>query len=107
MGLFDFLKRTDINEGVMRFNRTEGAVLLDVRSRDEYRRGHIAGSINIPLERIQSAPDILKDKNVPVFSYCLRGQRSKRAVLALSQMGYTNVMNIGGIASYRGEIIHG
>lgn len=104
MGLFDFLKQTDINEGLLRCKDTDGAVLLDVRTPEEYRGGHIPGSINLPVEQIMSAPEILKDKNAPIFSYCLRGPRSERAVTALRQMGYTNVTNIGGIASCKGEI---
>ena len=104
MGLFNFLKRTDINEGLRRFHGTTGAVLLDVRTPEEYNGGHIPGSINIPVERITTAGSILKDKNVPVFSYCLRGSRSARAVSALKRMGYVNVTNIGGIAGYRGEV---
>ena len=104
MSLFDFLKQPDINEGVKTFQNTPGAVLLDVRSREEYREGHIPGSINIPVGQIGTASDQMSDRNVPVFSYCLRGSRSRRAVKALRAMGYTNVTNIGGIASFRGEI---
>lgn len=104
MGLSDFFRRTDINEELSRYKDTDGAVLLDVRSPEEFSNGHIPGSINIPVDRIQSAPDILNDKNIPIFSYCLRGPRSRRAVNALRKMGYTNVTSIGGIAGYKGEI---
>ena len=104
MGIFDFYKRTDINEGISIFRETAGAVLLDVRTPEEYGGGHIPGSINIPVERIMTAESILKDKNAPVFSYCLRGSRSARAVSALKRMGYANVTNIGGIVDYRGEV---
>jgi len=103
----EYLKRADINEGIRLFQRTEGAVLLDVRTETEYKSGHIPGSINIPLDRIMSASNIIKEKKTPVFSYCLRGSRSNRAVAALQKMGYTNVMNIGGIAAYRGETARG
>lgn len=107
MGLFDFLKKPDINEGVRVFRETKGAVLLDVRTDEEYKTSHIPESVSIPLDRIITAPNVLKDKNAPVFSYCLRGSRSRRAVSALRQMGYTNVINIGGIDAYRGEITRG
>ena len=49
MGFFDFLKGPDIGEGVREYNATPGAVLLDVRTPDEYRQGHILCSINVPL----------------------------------------------------------
>ena len=107
MGLFSFLRKTDINEAIVQYQKTEDAVLLDVRTNEEYRAGHIPGSVNIPVEQIMTAPDVLKDRNVHIFSYCLRGSRSHRAVSALRRMGYTDVTNIGGIAAYRGEIIRG
>ena len=52
MGFFDFLKGPDINQGVKEYNATDGAVLLDVRTPDEYRQGHIPGSKNVPLQSI-------------------------------------------------------
>ena len=52
MGFFDFLKGPDINQGVKEYSVTDGAVLLDVRTPDEYRQGHIPGSKNIPLQSI-------------------------------------------------------
>ena len=53
MGLFSFLQTKDINSGVRSFLSTEGAVLLDVRTPEEYAEGHIVGSKNIPLQSIE------------------------------------------------------
>ena len=47
MGFFDLFKKTDINEGVVAYKNTKNAVLLDVRSAEEYAQGHIPGSRNI------------------------------------------------------------
>ena len=52
MGFFDFLKQPDINKGVMEYRNTDGAVLLDVRTPQEYREGHIPGSKNVPLQQL-------------------------------------------------------
>lgn len=104
MGLFDFLKTSDINEGVKICAATPGAVLLDVRNTDEYAAGHIPNSINLPLSRIGEAGSLFPDKAAPLFVYCLSGSRSSSAVGALSAMGYTNLTNIGGIRAWRGEI---
>ena len=105
MGFFDFLKGPDINQSVEEFSSTPGAVLLDVRSKGEYAGGHIPGSKNVPLDRISKVSGVVKEKTAPVFVYCLSGARSRQAVGYMQQMGYTNVRNIGGISSWRGEVV--
>ena len=96
-----FFHRTDINDAVAACRKTPGAVLMDVREADEFRSGHIPGAVNVPLSRI-GAVSFPKDK--PLYVYCLRGTRSRRAVSCLKRMGYQNVQSIGGIASYKGEV---
>ena len=106
MGLFNFSRNTaDINTGVAEYKTNDGAVLLDVRTAEEYRDGHIDGSINIPLDKISSVENIVKDKSTPLYVYCLSDGRSGQAVSYLKQMGYTNVKNIGGISSYGGKVV--
>ena len=104
MGFFDFLKQTDINKGVMEYCNTNGAVLLDVRTPQEYREGHIPGSKNVPLQTIDKISSVADNKNIPLFVYCHSGARSRQAAAVLGQMGYTNVRNIGGIAAYSGKV---
>ena len=104
MGIFDFLKGTNINDEVKRFKETEGAVLLDVRTREEYGQGRIPGSINIPVQEMKKAESLLPEKETPLFVYCLSGGRSGQAVSMLKSMGYRNVSNIGGISGYKGLI---
>lgn len=101
-GLF---KTFDVDGGVRQFNATNGAVLLDVRTRAEYAQGHIEGSINIPLDEIEDAARKIPDKNTPVFVYCHSGARSGRAAAYLKGCGYTSVKNIGGIISYHGKVV--
>lgn len=106
MGLFNFFRNTaDINTGVAEYETTDGAVLLDVRTAEEYRDGHIEESTNVPLDRISSVESTVKDKNTPLYVYCYSGSRSGQAVSLLKQMGYTNAKNIGGIGSYRGKVV--
>ncbi len=104
MGLFSFIKRTGINDEVRRYRETAGAKLIDVRSPEEYRNGNIPGSINIPLHDLKEIEKKVPLKSSPLFVYCLSGARSGRAVSALKKMGYETVTNIGGIASYKGEL---
>ena len=104
MGFFDFLKQPDINKGVMEYRNTDGAVLLDVRTPQEYREGHISGSENVPLQTIDKIRSVADNKDVPLFVYCYSGGRSRQAVSMLQHMGYRNVQNIGGIAAYQGKV---
>ena len=55
MGFFDFLKQPDINAGVEQYETVSGAVLLDVRTPEEYAEGHIPGGRNLPLGSIDKA----------------------------------------------------
>lgn len=104
MGLFDFLKRPDINDGVQAFLQTKGAVLLDVRSRREYASGHIPLSQNLPLQEIDNVAQKVPSKAVPLYVYCMSGARSTQAALRLRELGYVNVHNIGGISHYQGAL---
>ena len=104
MGFFDFLKQPDINYGIQEFMNVEGAVLLDVRTPQEYQAGHIPGSKNVPLQTIDKISSVADNKNIPLFVYCYSGGRSRQAAAVLGQMGYTNVRNIGGIAAYQGKV---
>ena len=104
MGLFDFLRQPDINQGVQTYCQTPGAVLLDVRTPEEYRQGHIPGSRNCSLQAIGAMPGMIESRETPLFVYCQSGARSSQAVSLLRQMGYTNARNIGGIAGYTGKV---
>jgi phage shock protein E len=105
MGFFDLFTQTDINKELESFHATEEAVLLDVRTKEEYRTGHIPESINIPLDRIAGVARTVPDKDTPLFVYCQSGGRSAQAVTLLKQMGYRKVKNIGGILSYKGKAV--
>ena len=104
MRFFDFLKGPDINQGVKEYSTTDGAVLLDVRTPDEYRQGHIPGSKNVPLQSISKVAGMIDNKSTPILIQCLSGTRSRQAAAILKQMGYTNVKNIGGISAYAGKV---
>ena len=104
MGIFDFFKQPDINQGVREYKNAAGAVLLDVRSPQEYREGHIPGSQNVPLQQLDKVEEVTENKDTVLYVYCRSGARSRQAVSLLNHMGYTNVHNIGGIAAYSGKV---
>ena len=104
MALFDFLKSNDINEGVKEYEGVAGAVLLDVRTPQEYREGHIPESKNVPLQALEGVKQVVTKMDTPVFVYCYSEGRSRQAAKLLAQMGYTNIKDIGGIAAYTGKV---
>src|SRR5574341_1203831 len=72
-----------------RLEQTPGAILVDVRTPEEYREGHLAKSLLIPVDRVaDSAPAALPDKNAPLLVYCRSGRRSATAAEILKRMGY-------------------
>ncbi|MBP3634186.1 MAG: rhodanese-like domain-containing protein [Oscillospiraceae bacterium] len=104
MGLFQFFRHPNVNEGVAEYCNTPGAVLVDVRTPQEYREGHIPGSKNVPLRAIDKMTDIVENRAAVLYVYCYSGARSRQAVSRLQHMGYSNVNNIGGIADYHGKV---
>ena len=101
MSIFSFFRKANINAGVEECRNTPGAVLVDVREADEFRAGHIPKAVNLPLSTIQN---ISFAKTTPLYLYCLRGSRSKRAEGILKRLGYTVVRSIGGINGYKGNV---
>ena len=79
-----------------------GAVVLDVRTSDEFSGGHLPTATNVPIDDFQSRlPEVEQlakgNKSQPIVVYCARGGRAQRAKQALEAAGYTNVVNGGGL----------
>ncbi|MDO4834099.1 MAG: rhodanese-like domain-containing protein [Bacillota bacterium] len=104
MSLFGLSKGKSMLEEVKECLDSPDGVLLDVRSPEEYSNGHIPGSINIPVNSIHEAGEIIKGKDAPVCVYCLSGIRAASAAAVLRGEGYTKVKNLGGIKKYHGRI---
>ena len=81
-------------------------IILDVRRPDEYAAGHIPKAINVPNETIGTAEiSELLDKDQLIMVYCRSGRRSKEASEKLVKLGYTNIVEFGGILDWKGEIV--
>jgi len=80
----------------------EKLVIVDVRSAGEYSGSHIKGSIHIPLESVQTRiAKMAPKKDAAVMVYCQSGSRSAAAAVTLRRMGYTQVLNLGGIGNWK------
>ena len=76
------------------------SVMIDVRTDEEWRAGYIEGAIHIPLSEIKKNIENYEiSKDEEILLYCRSGNRSGRAKVILDELGYTDVTNIGGIAS--------
>ncbi len=104
MGFFNLFKQPDINQGIKDYRASAGAILLDVRTPQEYREGHIPGSKNVPLQTIDKVAAVVKNKDTVLYVYCHSGVRSRQAADILQHMGYSQVNNIGGITAYTGKV---
>lgn len=104
MSFFNFLNQTDINRGIEEYRATEGAVLIDVRTPQEYKDGRIPGSKNVPLQNLEMIRNVCSTASTPLYIYCHSGARSSQATKLLQKMGYSKVINIGGIAAYKGKV---
>ena len=94
-----------MEDGLEMMTEEKDFILLDVRRQNEFAEGHIPGAINIPNE-------LIEDKDIPalgrkdqrIFIYCRSGRRSKQAAMKLYKLGYTNLIEFGGILDYDGEL---
>lgn len=99
-------KRISMDEAKTLMEKEEGYILLDVRTKGEYESGYIPGAINIPLSDIdEKIISFLPDKSQMILVYCRSGNRSREASDKLSKLGYFNVLEIGGINAWKGEIV--
>ncbi len=95
MRLFDKKELKDINQGINVVRTTPGAVLVDVRSKEEYQRGHISGAVNIPQNRMDLAANRLRDKNALIYVYGSYEHKPGKSVKEFKKLGYTDVHSCG------------
>lgn len=99
-------KNVSMAEGLKIAEENPDAIILDVRRNDEYKSGHIPGARLLTMETIsaESAEKVLPNKNQLILIYCRSGRRSKIAAQKLLDLGYTNLIEFGGILDYKGKL---
>ena len=98
-------KQITMSEAVKMMETEKNYIILDARRPDEFAEGHIPGAINVPNEEIGTAEIAeLPDKAQLILVYCRSGRRSKEASEKLVKLGYTNIVEFGGILDWKGEI---
>ena len=99
-------RQISMEEAVTMMAQESGYIILDVRRADEYAAGHIPNAINVANEDIGTAEIAqLPDKDQLILVYCRSGRRSKEAAEKLVKLGYTNIVEFGGILDWTGETV--
>ena len=101
-------RQINMDEAITMMEEESGYIILDVRTPEEFADKHIPGAINIPNETIstEEIPE-LPDKDQLILVYCRSGNRSKQASEKLVALGYTNIVEFGGINDWPGETVTG
>ena len=98
-------KQITMSEAVKMMKDEKNYIILDARRPDEFAEGHIPGAINVPNEEIGTTEIAeLPNKSQLILVYCRSGRRSKEASEKLVKLGYTNIVEFGGILDWKGEI---
>ena len=101
-------RQVTMEEAIAMMETESGYILLDVRTPQEFRDRHIPGAINVPNEDIGTGKILeLPDKEQLILVYCRSGNRSKQAAEKLVALGYTGIVEIGGILDWPGEVVTG
>ena len=98
----EVLYKTIENEIASEFVNDGKAILIDVRSYEEYEKSHIENAINMPLDTIskESLKAVTGSKTENIIVYCQSGARSKEAAIKIIELGYTNVYDLGSINNW-------
>ena len=97
-------RQITMDEAIAMMEEEKNYIILDVRTVAEFDEKHIPGAINIPNETIGTDPiPALPDKDQLILVYCRSGNRSKQASEKLVKLGYTNIVEFGGIIDWPGE----
>ena len=101
-------RQISMTDAVTMMEEETGYIILDVRTRSEFAEKHIPGAVNVANETIgtEDIPE-LPDKDQLILVYCRSGNRSKQASEKLVALGYTNIVEFGGIIDWPGETITG
>ena len=98
-------RQISMDAAIKMMSEEKNYIILDVRRPDEFAAGHIPGAINVPNETIGNDEiSQLPDKNQLIMVYCRSGNRSKQASEKLVALGYTNIVEFGGIMDWTGDI---
>ncbi len=84
----------------------QSVIVLDVRSPEEYEKKHIPNALSVPIEELREGNfDSLPNKDAKILIYCWTGRRAEDAAAILSEHGYKNVYEFGGLVDWTGSVV--
>jgi phage shock protein E len=100
VAVFWYLRRPSVTSADAHRLVSEGAPLIDVRTRAEFANGHLPGAKNIPVDELTARAAEVGPRDRPVIVYCASGMRSANAVRILKSAGYADVRNLGAMGNW-------
>lgn len=85
--------------------KKDNSILIDVRSYEEYIEGHIKGCVLIPLDEVYTTNELPIKKDTNIIVYCKKGIRSRNFCYILSNMGFSNLYDLGAISNWDEELV--
>ncbi len=98
----EMITTSEVKSIIDNYDKNKDVVIIDVRTESEYKSGHLKEAVNIPVGEIGS---IEYDKDTKIIVYCRSGSRSANAAKMLSEMGYSKVLDMGGIINWEYEVV--
>jgi rhodanese-related sulfurtransferase len=94
-------KKNDISI-IRELRRDRRNLIIDLRSRSQFRAVHIEGTTNIPMDEFRyEIVKIAPDKYTPIYLLCSRGDRSEEACLFLEKRGYMDITDLGALTGWK------
>ena len=102
MVLFDKFRELTVNEGLNRARMEPNAVLLDVRTKEEFKKGHVSGAVNIPMDRLEQIKNRIRSADTTLYVVGDYNHQPRKAVKELKKLGYTHAVPSGTMEEHHG-----
>lgn len=88
---------SDLNTATNLKDKIHSGLLIDVRTKEEFKEKHIKGAVNLDVNDLNKGELPKADKDKEIYLYCKSGNRARQAKIILEKAGYKNVKNLGGL----------
>ncbi len=104
MHIFKNHNMLTVNEGINKARTEKNAVLLDIRSKEDYKRGHVGGAVNVPMDKLEQVKTRIRSADTTIYVLGDFNNNPKKAARALKKMGYSNAVPSGNMEEHQGML---